>query len=133
MADLVLEMLKYDNVVVAILSFFTPVILGLIGWRRLKALGINKYNIAEIADRATFRQNLLDRIRHVEELLGESQTREAQLHRENGEQAAQIEALVDDIRELKVERRALKAEVREMRQLVHVLTQERDAAKAKLP
>lgn len=124
MTDLMVDLFKnYDKIIVGVASAFAPVILALIAYWRLKRLGINKYNIAEIADRAKFRQDLLSRVRHVESALQASQEREASLQRENGEQAAQIEAMTQDIRELKVERRNLKSEVRDLRRKIHILIQ----------
>lgn len=121
-----------DKIITAFFAALTPVGLAIIALYRLKRYGINKYNIMEVTDRAQFRKELMDRVKHVEALYAESQKNEKRLERENGEQAAQITAMEEDIKELKVERRSLKHELRELRRRMHSITQERDQFKARL-
>jgi len=117
--DLAALLNRYAGEIIA--TILSPILLGLVGYWKLKRLGVNRSNIAEIEDRAKFRQSLLDRITQVEAELKNSHARELQLMQQNNLQAHQIgqlqgenDALREDVRELKEKRREDKQRIREL-------------------
>lgn len=82
-----------DKIIAAALSASATIFVGLFGYWKLKRFGVNKWNIAEIQDRAQFRKDLLDRVSLCEKQLAESLDRERALQVQNGRQAAEIATL----------------------------------------
>jgi hypothetical protein len=116
-----------DKIIAAALSFLAPVVIGLIGYRRLKRMGIDKSNYFLIEDNVKLRHDLFARVELVETLLAESQDRERALQVQNGHQAAEIatlrtqqEAQREDMEQMKTNHRdkmeELKKKIRELKQ-----------------
>lgn len=145
MEDLMVEFLvKYwDRLLTGGVAAMTPIIIGLIGYYKLKRHGVNESNLLILLDNQKFRKELLEenaalreemreQKEHFDSEIAASRSREYQLTRQNSEQQGTIDTLRADMRELKQNRQANRDRIRTLENQVKTLTQERDQFKARL-
>jgi uncharacterized protein HemX len=93
-------------------AIIAPIATGLVGYWRLKRLGVNRGNIAEIQDRAAFRASLLKRVSDLERQQEEMAARERALIATCARQEREIEDLRADLAAKDDELRKLRKRVK---------------------
>lgn len=102
----------------AITAVVAPIATGLVSYWRLKRLGINQGNVAEITDRAVFRASLLKRVDDLEKQLEKVAARERELIATCAAQVVQIADLQENQEAMKLQLAAKDEEIRKLRKRV---------------